>query len=118
MRCNEYKNIIFYIGSNAKENWELLDKSKQINDNFIWFHLNSFSSPYVIMYKTIDELNNIFNKSEIDDIYRFAANLCKQHSKYKFLNNLKIVYSPLKKLSKGDNIGEVIIRGKRNIISL
>lgn len=118
MRCEEYKNIFFYIGSNANENWKLFDKSKLINDNYIWFHLNSFSSPYVIMYKTIDELNNTYNKSEIDDIYQFAANLCKQNSKYKFLNNLKIVYSQLKKLSKGEKIGEVIIKGKRNIISL
>ena len=117
MKIVEYKNINFYIGSNANDNWKLFEESKKINDNYIWFHLNSFSSPYVIMYCTIDELNNT-RKNELNDILNFAANLCKQNSKYKYLNQLKIIYTSLKKLSKGSEIGEVIIKGKTNIITL
>ena len=50
MKLNEFNNIKYYIGENAEDNWDLFEKSKEINENYIWFHLNSFSSPYVIMY--------------------------------------------------------------------
>ena len=31
-------SIIYKIGQNAKENWDLLN----LNENFTWFHLRSF----------------------------------------------------------------------------
>ena len=113
-----YENIIFEIGQNAKENWEIFDKNKEINSNYVWFHLNSFPSSYVIMKITILELNEKYSKSEIDNIIYFAANLCRENSKYNFLKDLKIVYTILKKLEKGHQEGEVIISGKRNLIKL
>ena len=57
MKVFEFCNIKYYVGQTAKENWDLLDKAKSENQNFIWFHLNSFSSPYVIMWLSIDNLN-------------------------------------------------------------
>jgi len=117
MKCIEYNNIKFYIGENAKDNWQLLDDSNMINKNFIWFHLNSFSSPYVIMYSTIEDIKNK-SENNIDDFLTFGANLCKENSKYKFLKDIKIIYTSLKKLKKTDNIGEVIISGKKNYIKL
>jgi predicted ribosome quality control (RQC) complex YloA/Tae2 family protein len=117
MKIIEYKNINFYIGSNANDNWKLLEESKLINDNYVWFHLNSFPSPYIIMYSTIDELKNTRN-DELNEILNYGANLCKENSKYKYLNHLKIIYTTLKKISKGDKIGEVIISGKKNILSI
>jgi len=115
MRQIEYENYIFYIGQNAKENWELLDKFYKINDEYIWFHLNSFPSPYVIVNTTINDLSK---NSNINEVLLFGSQLCKDYSKYKFLSNLKIIYTSLKKLKKTDKIGEVIISGKKNIISL
>lgn len=115
MRQIEYENYIFYIGQNAKENWELLDKFYKINDEYIWFHLNSFPSPYVIVNTTINDLSK---NSNINEVLLFGSQLCKHYSKYKFLSNLKIIYTSLKKLKKTDKIGEVIISGKKNIISL
>ena len=117
MKTFEFENIKFLLGQNAEENWNILEEAQKINSDYIWFHLNSFSSPYVIMYCTIDELNST-RKNELNDILNFAANLCKQNSKYKYLNQLKIIYTSLKKLSKGSEIGEVIIKGKTNIITL
>ena len=32
MKVVEYKNINFYIGSNANDNWKLFEESKKIND--------------------------------------------------------------------------------------
>lgn len=115
MREIEYQNYIFYIGQNAKENWELLDTLSKINNEYIWFHLNSFPSPYVIVNSTISDLSK---NSHLDEVLLFGSQLCKDYSKYKFLSNLKIIYTSLKKIKKTDKVGEVIITGKKNIISL
>ena len=92
-----YKNVIFYCGQNANENWDLLDKSNNENIEYIWFHLNSFASPYVIMFSTINELKNQYSEDEVLEILTHGAEICKENSKYKFLNDLKIVYTSLKK---------------------
>ncbi len=113
MKMIEYNEINFYIGQSAKDNWDMLDKAKNINQDYIWFHLDSFPSPYVIMYATTTEL-----QTNINSYLYFGANLCKENSKYKNLRDLKILYIPVKKLTKGDKVGEVIISGKRNIIKL
>ena len=118
MKSYVYKNINFIIGNNAKENWQILDNMKHLNENYLWFHLNSFASPYVIMNCTKNEMEKMYDKNEIKEILEFGAKLCKDNSKYKFLNDLKILYMPLKKLEKGNKIGEVIISGKKNTISL
>ena len=118
MKKTEYKNINFYIGQNAQENWIIFDEYKKLNENFIWFHLNSFASPYVIMQSTLEELGSIYNQEEIEEILNYGATLCKENSKYKFLNNLKIMYSPLKKITKGTKIGEVHVSGKKKLINL
>lgn len=114
MKTIIYNNIQFVIGQNAEDNWNILDEAYKINNNFIWFHLNSFPSGYVIMYSTNEELrDNSFN-----DYLNYGASLCKQNSKYKNLKDIKICYTSLKKLSKTQKIGEVTIKGKKNIIKL
>ncbi len=114
MKTIIYNNIQFVIGQNAEDNWNILDEAYKINNNFIWFHLNSFPSGYVIMYSTNEELrDNSFN-----DYFNYGASLCKQNSKYKNLKDIKICYTSLKKLSKTQKIGEVTIKGKKNIIKL
>ena len=82
MKHFEYENVEFYMGENAKDNWDLLDKSVEINNNYIWFHLNSFSSPYVIMYSTIEELKIKYTESKIQEFLNYGAKLCKENSKY------------------------------------
>lgn len=118
MKTTSYQDIIFEIGQNAKENWEIFEKNKEINSDYVWFHLNSFPSSYVIMKISLLELKEKYSKSEIDTIFNYAANLCREHSKYKFLKDLKICYTSLKKLNKTLKIGEVTIKGKKNIIKL
>ena len=114
MKVLEYMDIKFCIGQNAKENWDLFEQLKTENCDYIWFHLNSFSSPYVIMKSTLFELND----NSRNDFLIFGANLCKQNTKYRDLKDIKICYTSLKKLKKGDQIGEVIIKGKPGIIKL
>tara|TARA_B100000902_G_C26819675_1_gene673311 strand:+ start:70 stop:414 length:345 start_codon:yes stop_codon:yes gene_type:complete len=114
MRETIYNDIKYIIGQNANENWNILENACKINDNYIWFHLNSFPSCFVIMYSSIDDLCD----SSLNDYLTYGATLCKQNTKYRNLADLKICYTQLKKLKKTNKIGEIIISGKRNIIKL
>tara|TARA_Y100000022_G_C13226739_1_gene365287 strand:- start:827 stop:1171 length:345 start_codon:yes stop_codon:yes gene_type:complete len=114
MKTFTYENIQFLLGQNAQENWNILDKAQKINDDYVWFHLNSFPSSYVIMYSSIENIH----ESSLNDYLIYGANLCKQNSKYKNYNDVKICYTSLKKLTKTNKIGEVIVKGKKNIIKL
>ncbi len=114
MRETIYNDIKYVIGQNAKENYNILDQAYKINSDYIWFHLNSFPSCFVIMYSTLYELK----PNNIDDYLTHGANLCKQNTKYRNFADLKICYTQLKKLKKTNKIGEIIISGKRNIIKL
>jgi len=114
MREAIYNEIKYIIGQNAQENWNILDNATKINNNYIWFHLNSFPSCFVIMYSSIEDLRD----NSLNDYLTYGANLCKQNTKYRNLNDLKICYTSLKKLIKTNKIGEVIVSGKKNIIKL
>jgi hypothetical protein len=65
------------------------------------------------MYSTISDLTDNINEYLI-----FASNLCKNNTKYRNLSNIKICYTILKKLEKTKNVGEIIIKGKKNIIKI
>ena len=109
-----YNEIKYIIGESAQENWNILDNANKINNDFIWFHLNSFPSCFVIMYSNIENLRD----NSLNEYLTYGANLCKQNTKYRNLSDLKICYTSLKKLKKTNKIGEVIISGKKNIIKL
>ena len=137
MKVFEFHDIKYYVGQNAKENWELLDKAKEKNPDYIWFHLNSFPSPYVIMWSSIKNLEELIQYSQditgetekfdnpdilvnitINDYIKYGANLCKEYSKYNYLNDIKIMYTTVKKITKTDKVGELDIKGKSNIVKL
>tara|TARA_B100001175_G_C19463180_1_gene617651 strand:+ start:1050 stop:1394 length:345 start_codon:yes stop_codon:yes gene_type:complete len=113
MKFNEFNNVEYYLGENAQDNWNLFDKSKEINENYIWFHLNSFASPYVIMYATMDDI-----KTMSESYLNYGANLCLNNSKYSYLRDTKIIYNELKKLNKGSKVGEIIISGKKKLMKV
>ena len=114
MKIFDYENIQYNLGQTAKENWELLDALKEENNEYIWFHLNSFPSPYVIMKSDLIEIS----EQSHSDYLIYGATLCRDNTKYRNLKDLKVCYTRLKKLKKGDKIGEVIIKGKTGIIKL
>jgi hypothetical protein len=115
MREIIFENIKFFVGQNSQENWDLLDFFNKINNNYIWFHLDSFPSCYVIMCSSLSDISCIELKNTL---INYGANLCKKNTKYRHLSNLKICFTSLKKLKKTNKIGEVIISGKKNIIKL
>ena len=115
MKIEEFANVKYYIGRSAKENWQLLDDSKSINSDYIWFHLNSFASPYVIMHATIDELQK--GDTSIIQYIEFGARLCHLYSKYKFLKNIKIMYVPVGRVIKTQKLGEVEVKGRAKLFA-
>lgn len=87
-----------YIGCNAQENWDLIDRA---NNEDIWYHLDSFPSCHVIC----NDMNKLL----------YCAQLCKSHSKYRNLPNVKICYTAVNNLVKGENIGSVTYKSKRKV---
>ena len=68
MKIIKYNENIYYkIGKNCNENWELLSE----DNDFMWFHLASFPSCYVICCHS--ELN--------EEMIKFGAELCKENTK-------------------------------------
>jgi len=122
MKIEKYAGIKYYVGSNAKENWELLDIMKLNNENYVWFHLNSFTSPYVIMLATLDTIKSIHDNSgniiPENEFLIYGGELCRRYSKYKFMSDIKIMYVPIKKLIKSDKLGSVSVSGKSKTITL
>ena len=102
MKEFDIDKIIIKLGENKKENWELL---KDVNPDFYWLHLNSFSSGYIIIEDT--------NPS--DDILKEGAKICLSNTKYRNLKNIKICYTRCKNLIKGKNIGEVYFKSNRQV---
>ncbi len=92
---------IIKIGSNAKENWQLVDS----DESFTWLHLNSYPSCHVVIETDEPTQEEII----------FAAQLCKENTKYRNLRNLKICYTTCGNLNKGPDEGSVICKSKRKV---
>jgi len=90
------------LGETAKENWSIIDDSE---GDFTWMHLNSFPSGHIIIQS--DEINN--------DILFKAANLCKQNTKYRNVPNLKVCYTKVSNLIKGEKTGSVHYKSNRQV---
>lgn len=93
---------MYRIGKSAKENWELIDVAKP---NYYWFHLSSFPSAHVILEC----------EKPTNDMFYQAALLCKQATKYKNVPNIKVSYCKISNLIKGDKIGSVYYKSRKQI---
>lgn len=100
-----YNNFIYIVGQSAKDNWNIFDIYKKENENYTWFHLNSFPSCYVILCS--ENIN--------DDELLYGAELCKLNTKYRNLNNIKVMYTKLSNLKKTEKEGEVVVLSKKKI---
>ena len=99
------------VGNNAKENWTLLDNSYPTD---LWFHLDMFSSAHVVISQDTNNQEEIFYPNQIIGL---GANYCKSNSKNgKNLYKVKIVYTEIKNLKKGKEIGSVFISKPNYII--
>lgn len=106
---NKYEII---IGENAQDNWNII---KQSNDEDIWFHIDDYPSSHVIL--KINELNtNIKTKIITKQLLKYCGKLCKIHSKYSNVKNLNIIYTKIKYVKLGKNVGEVYTSNTKTII--
>jgi len=94
-KCEQ--EITIYIGQSAQENWKLIDDASQ---NDLWFHVSEHPSPHVII--KMPEKGKISPKT-----IKYAAVLCKQHSKLKGMKKLSIMYTDIKHVTKADKVGSV-----------
>ena len=100
------QDIKALIGSNAKENWNILDLA---NPDDVFFHLSSFPSCYLILesegipeYETINE----------------SALCCKNNTKYRNVPNIKVDYTLCSNVIKGTKVGEVIYKSNKKVFQI
>mgnify|MGYP000179469603 CR=1 FL=1 len=101
MKTEFYNGTEIIIGQNAKENWNMID----FNCDFIWLHLNSYPSCHVI----------IKDNNPDEEVLNYAAQLCKDNTKFKNLKNVKVCYTKCNNLKKGPDVGSVIYKSKRQV---
>jgi predicted ribosome quality control (RQC) complex YloA/Tae2 family protein len=104
MKTITYNDINIIVGQNSKENWSLLDT----NENYLWFHLRSFPSCFVII-----EDEDPDNLTVLE-----AATICKEHTKYRNLKNLKINYTHINNLRKVGKEGTVEFISNRKVSTI
>ena len=102
MKMEIFEEKIIKIGQSAKENWYLIDNS---NQNYIWLHLDSFPSCHIV----------IEDENPSNELLLEGARLCKEYTKYRNLKNLKICYTTISNLIKGQEIGSVSYKSNRKV---
>ena len=99
----EYK---IKTGKNALQNWELLESYKN-HPNFLFFHLSSFPSCFVIWEN--DEENP--KKEDIEKV----ARVCLENTKYKKIKGIKVDYTRIGNVKRGDKPGEIYYISERKV---
>ena len=105
------KTVTFYIGKNAKDNFNIIDMCEPDD---LWFHIKNESSCHVIaLIASVKELN----KKELQEIIEEGAKLCKENTlKVASLKNVAIDYTFLKNVRKTKIVGSVLIQNVKTII--
>jgi predicted ribosome quality control (RQC) complex YloA/Tae2 family protein len=98
---NINRDITYLIGTNAQDNFDVIDSS---DPDDIWFHVKDLPSCHVIAL--IHDLN--INRKDLLYIVTQGALLCKQNSKYKSDKNVKIMYTRIKNVETLETPGSVI----------
>jgi len=106
MKVVEKEGIIYWIGKNAQDNWNIIKESES---NYLWFHLDKFPSSHIIICKN--------GKNVLDEEILFACKLLIENSKYKF-NNIGIVYCTIDNLIFGEEIGSVRFKSNKKVIKI
>jgi predicted ribosome quality control (RQC) complex YloA/Tae2 family protein len=95
------QTFTFWIGQNAQDNFEIIDKA---DPEYFWFHVHDSSSAHIIV-----SIPETVDKKEQRYVIKKGAELAKQHSSKKSEKNVSIVYTKIKNVSKTDTIGTVHI---------
>lgn len=101
--------MIYWIGENAQDNWDIIDRA---DDNDIWFHLADYPSAHVILRTENITINKISKRT-----FTQCALQCKRNSKILQQNKSKarVIYTQIKNITKGDKLGSVYTKAKKYI---
>jgi predicted ribosome quality control (RQC) complex YloA/Tae2 family protein len=103
------REVVFYIGKNKDENFEVINKGKPDD---LWFHSKYDSSCHVVCEIPED----IQDKKQLSYIVKQGCLLCKTNTnKIKGLKNVEIIYTQIKNITKTDVIGCVITQNTKTI---
>jgi len=103
-------NVDFVVGTNAQENHDIIDAA---DPEDLWFHISGHPSCHVIskIPPGID-----IDKKELQKIAKQGALVCKEMSGFKKEKNVKIDYTAIKHVTKGEKPGSVYITNGKQII--
>ena len=105
------RNITFYIGKSAKDNFQVIDKG---DPDDLWFHAKKESSCHVVAL--IASIKNL-EQNEVKEIIEKGARLCKENTfKLSSLHNVTIMYTFLKNIKKTKTLGTVIVEKEKSIV--
>ena len=109
MKTFVYNGCTFYVGRNAKENWDLLNRAEPDD---IWVHLAGCPSPYVIIVLSSDN-----TRTTIDEIL-YGCELCKKYSHKRDYNKITVNYTEIRNVKKGKVVGEAILGVSPSVITI
>lgn len=95
MKTFQENDTMYIMGSNAKENWKLLDEA---DEDDIWVHLHNHTSAYIFIRNKNRGVN-------IEDIM-YGGKLIQQHSKHRNMKNVQMCYLEARYVSKGKITGQ------------
>ena len=101
MKTYVYNAITFKVGTNASENWSLISAA---NKDDYWVHLDGVPSAHVII-----EMDQ-----PLQDELNYAAQLCKEQTKFPVDKVMACVATPIKNLKLGSKPGEVVFKSARD----
>lgn len=106
---NIKKPVTFYIGKNAKDNFEVVDHGESED---LWFHAgNGVSSCHVVAI-----LSEVYTIQEKEQIIKTGAEICKQNTKkLSMLSKVEIGYTEIKNIQKTKVLGMVTTKNMKHI---
>jgi predicted ribosome quality control (RQC) complex YloA/Tae2 family protein len=103
MKELEHDGHRILIGKDRSDNVQLLKDFGHTDYTFM--HLKSFPSSHVV----------IMSNSPSDETLRFAAQACKQQSKYRRIPGLKAIYTAYTNVKNTDVPGTVVFKSNRKV---
>jgi len=105
------RNVVFYIGKNAKDNFKVIDMGEPDD---LWFHVKGETSCHVIaLISHIPDLE----KEEMKIIIEEGSLLCKENTfKVASLKNVAIDYTFLKNIKKTKILGSVLTQNLKTFV--
>jgi predicted ribosome quality control (RQC) complex YloA/Tae2 family protein len=104
---NEY--VVFHIGCNAYENFEVIDLA-QGNPKNLWFHVENNASNHCVAI-----VPDGVDKKELRHIIKHGAVLCKSYSRFKSMRDIPIVYTTIGNITKTRYVGMVNTQNTKTI---